>query len=162
MPNGARGLGRGMPGGGPYGPGPLLRALDSDGDGTISEREIAAATDALLALDANADGVLTPEELRPAPASGPGDPPRAARGGLTSEELFNRLDTDGDGLISKVEAPARMLQRWDTHDADGDGFIDPEELAAVRQSARDRAGNGTGDPNAKRPRGGRSRHGGRR
>src|SRR5438132_10368058 len=55
----------------PGGPGgvrpvnPLVRALDTDGDGEISAVELQNATTALKALDRNGDGKLTEDELRP-------------------------------------------------------------------------------------------------
>ncbi len=45
---------------------PLMAALDADGDGAVSEAEIASAAQSLRALDADGDGGLTPDELRPA------------------------------------------------------------------------------------------------
>jgi Ca2+-binding EF-hand superfamily protein len=62
-----RGFGRGR------GPGmdPLLRALDRNRDGVLSEDEIAGAPDALKTLDANGDGELSADELRPMPGRGP-------------------------------------------------------------------------------------------
>jgi Ca2+-binding EF-hand superfamily protein len=61
-----RGFGRGR------GPGmdPLIRALDLNRDGILSEDEIAGAPDALKALDANGDGQLSGDELRPMPGRG--------------------------------------------------------------------------------------------
>ena len=72
--------GPGGPGGPPFPPpppfvSPLLRALDTDRDGTLSAEEIAGAAKALKALDRNGDGALTPDELRP-PGPGPGPGPR--------------------------------------------------------------------------------------
>jgi Ca2+-binding EF-hand superfamily protein len=69
-----RGEGEGRGFGWGRGPGmdPLVRALDRDRDGVLSEEEIAAAADALKALDANGDGLLTGDELRPMPGRGPG------------------------------------------------------------------------------------------
>ncbi len=49
---------------------PVIAALDTDHDGTISAAELAAAPDSLKALDKDGDGALSPEELRP-----PGPPP---------------------------------------------------------------------------------------
>jgi Ca2+-binding EF-hand superfamily protein len=49
---------------------PLLRALDADADGALSESEIAGAPDALKTLDVNGDGQLAAEEFRPAPMRG--------------------------------------------------------------------------------------------
>jgi len=65
---GREGFGRGR--GGPMGD-PLMRALDADRDGVLSESELARAADALRTLDANRDGQLSSDEFRPAPG-GPG------------------------------------------------------------------------------------------
>ena len=56
------GFGRGRRGGIPD---PLLRALDTDRDGSLSAEEIAGAPAALATLDTNADGRLSNDELRP-------------------------------------------------------------------------------------------------
>ena len=45
---------------------PLMAALDADGDGTVSEAEVAAAAQSLRELDRDGDGRLTAPELRPA------------------------------------------------------------------------------------------------
>ncbi len=44
---------------------PLLTALDTDGDRTISASELSDSTQSLKTLDKNNDGVLTRDELRP-------------------------------------------------------------------------------------------------
>ncbi len=49
---------------------PLMRALDIDGDGTLSAKEIRAATKALKKLDLNRDGSVTPDELVAKPPMG--------------------------------------------------------------------------------------------
>lgn len=48
----------------PFGPGPVLHALDADGDGTLSAEEMDGAPAALRALDEDGDGVLSVEEIR--------------------------------------------------------------------------------------------------
>ena len=50
--------------------------------------------------------------------------------GLPPEELLRQFVRNGDGKISRDEAPPRSLQRWDQVDTDHDGFITPEELEA--------------------------------
>lgn len=47
--------------------GPLLRALDSNGDKLLSATEIDMAATALRTLDSNGDGTLSLQELRPSP-----------------------------------------------------------------------------------------------
>jgi hypothetical protein len=56
----------------PHGPphSPLMAALDTDKDGTLSADEIANASESLKKLDKNGDGKLTPDEYRPAPRDG--------------------------------------------------------------------------------------------
>lgn len=60
-------------------------------------------------------------------AGGPGaGGPGGGRGNLM------RLDTDGDGKISREEAPEQMKSRFDTLDANGDGFLDQSDFEAMR------------------------------
>jgi hypothetical protein len=60
-------------------PPPVIAALDSDRDGTISPDEMQNAPESLKSLDKNEDGELSPEELHPhgpPPPGGPGDSPQ--------------------------------------------------------------------------------------
>lgn len=73
-PDGKKGDKPKGPGGPPPGPRPvppLIKALDSDADGTLSAAELAGAPESLKALDKNGDGELSPDELHPK-----GPPPR--------------------------------------------------------------------------------------
>jgi Ca2+-binding EF-hand superfamily protein len=45
---------------------PVITALDTDRDGTLSAGELEGAPESLKTLDKNADGELSPDELRPA------------------------------------------------------------------------------------------------
>lgn len=51
-------------------------------------------------------------------------------------DWFARLDSDGDGMISRDEFMAPALKRFDRADADGDGIVTPEERAAAREARR--------------------------
>lgn len=76
-----------------------------------------AAAMACLALAAGA--ALAEEPMR-------GPPP---------EERWNALDTDGDGSLSRAEAEAGapgMARNFERFDADADGRVTREEIAAAR------------------------------
>ena len=49
-------------------------------------------------------------------------------------EQFKKLDTNGDGKISKAEAQAnapRLYEHFDQLDTNKDGFLTPDELKAA-------------------------------
>jgi Ca2+-binding EF-hand superfamily protein len=54
---------------------PLIKALDTNGDGSLSPEEMEQAPETLKILDKNKDGTLSPEEMKPA------GPPPAPPGG---------------------------------------------------------------------------------
>lgn len=56
-------------------------------------------------------------------------------------------DTDGDGRVSRAEAPERMQAFFDRIDTNGDGFID----AAENNAARQRMQSGGGPPGSGPP-----------
>ena len=97
---------------------PLLNALDSDHDGTISAAEIAAASQSLLTLDKNGDGEITADEMRVQQQS----PQERV------DHMLSEWDTDKDGKISKAEAPDRMQQQFESIDTNHDGVLDKDEL----------------------------------
>ena len=59
---------------------------------------------------------------------------RGGRAGRQGGQMSNlaQMDRNGDGKISKDEAPQRMQQRFDRFDTNGDGFIDSDEMEALR------------------------------
>ena len=94
-------------GGGPAGSGgfmrmfPVMAALDTDGNGEISESEIKGAVAALKKLDKNKDGKLTEDELRPSfGGRGGSNAGRQNRGGQQGRPSFqggDRPSTRGEG-----------------------------------------------------------------
>lgn len=63
-------------------------------------------------------------------AQGGADAAGKPAGGFDPATIITRLDKDGDGLISKEEAPDRMKERFDSMDTDKDGKLSKEEFAA--------------------------------
>jgi Ca2+-binding EF-hand superfamily protein len=148
----------GEPGpGGP--PGGLFAVLDTDHDGQLSTSEIVAAGSVLLRMDRNGDSRLTPDEVftrtgGPPPGAPrgegrpfdrprePGGPPRAGDrppGGPGPEAFRERLreaDRNGDGKLSKDEAPDQLKENFDRADANGDGVLDETELRAAFERLR--------------------------
>ncbi|MEE4117695.1 MAG: calcium-binding protein [Paracoccaceae bacterium] len=118
---------------GPRGDRPDFATLDADGDGRITEAEMAARRDAVLAerfaaMDADGDGAVTLQEMREAPAA------------RFAARMLERFDADGNDAISRDELKAgaddrrhargdRMFGRLD---ADNDGAISAEEFAEMR------------------------------
>ncbi|HEX7402899.1 MAG TPA: EF-hand domain-containing protein [Usitatibacter sp.] len=104
-----------------------LKQADTNGDGMIS-REEAKALPRIAAhfdeIDANHDGQITADELRAF---------HQMHGAKRSGAMFKKLDTDGDGRISRAEAQAapRLAANFDAIDANKDGFITMEEMAAA-------------------------------
>lgn len=63
----------------------------------------------------------------------------------TTSDLFNKLDSNRDQLVSLAEAhPVSALSKnWSRYDGNGDGSLDPREFSAFEQSAAN-AANTTG------------------
>jgi len=61
----------------------------------------------------------------------------------TLQERLKAADANGDGLIDKAEAEAklpRIAKRFDTLDANGDGKLSPDEMRAAGQKLAERRG----------------------
>lgn len=144
--------------GGPRGP-VFMRLLDTDRDGRISKSEWAKASEIFGQLDANGDGELDPRELMGPPPEEmspdrermerrdarprPGEP--AAGPG---RQFFDRLDANGDGKISRDEAPPRLRDRFNRIDANNDGSITPDEFRNAAPPGNPPGGRPEGEPNS--------------
>lgn len=107
----------------------------------------APATGQPAGSEGGAPGSAGPGSASPggAPAAGaPGAGARRPGGGRPNPEtLIANSDADGDGKLSESEAPEQMKANFADIDADKDGFLTKEELAA-RFAARQGAGGGPG------------------
>jgi Ca2+-binding EF-hand superfamily protein len=107
-----------------------FKQADTNGDGMISRDEAKALPRILKhfdEIDANHDGQITADELRAFHQAHRGEH------GKDHGAFFKKLDTDGDGRISRAEAQAapRLAERFDAIDANKDGYITKEELQAA-------------------------------
>ena len=122
--------------------GMMMRA-DTDHDGVITRAEAMAEADTRFAkLDTNGDGQVAPDEKQAmrqamqARMAAAGRTPPAGHGG--GERWGQHGDADGNGVITKADAEARAMKRFDRMDANHDGRIDKTELANLREMGRER------------------------
>ena len=128
---------------GPGGGGPpkrvFLEALDLDGDGQLSAAELAAASTSLLKLDKSGDGQITPVEYNPRLQD------KTAASDL--EQRLMLLDKNGDGVLTADEVPERMKAMFDRGDANHDGKLTKDEIAAMSGKMADPQGRPVGRGN---------------
>lgn len=140
----------GFPGGMGFGPGGRgpggfdIATFDADGDGIVTEDEVAAEAEArFAAADTDGNGGLSAEEMVAAREAA-----RLEQMTARSEAAVERMDDDGDGLLQAAEIEARaprLAPLFDRLDADGDGGISQAEVDAARaQMGPDGGGRGRG------------------
>ena len=98
-----------------------LKAMDKNGDGTITRAEFRGPAAAFARLDPDGDGKVA---LPSRPAEAPSTAPNRLR-------RLRAMDQDGDGAIQRAEftGPAPAFDRLDVN---GDGVLDRKDFAAAR------------------------------
>jgi len=100
----------------------FLQSFDENGDGQISKTEFLKAYETMFEImDVSGDGKIDTREMRRDPARTFSSRARWAAGTIT------RYDTDGDGKLSKDEAPF-WTRAFTRADANKDGLVDKREL----------------------------------
>jgi Ca2+-binding EF-hand superfamily protein len=103
----------------------MYQRLDTNRDGKISREEWRGRAEGFAKLDTNADGFLTPEEMQAGRFQRDGSARRGPR----------MMDQNHDRQVSRDEwkGPAEVFDRLDTNH---DGSLTREEFAAGRQHDR--------------------------
>lgn len=117
--------------------------LDADDDGKISATEADADTifdGDFAAMDGDADGFVSDAEYRTFAKvdTAQGATNAASHSSVVQRDTWSRLDTDGDGRISAVEADADagIDVSFPAMDSDSDGFVTDAEFRAHAKATR--------------------------
>ena len=109
----------------------MWQKADTNKDGAIDRTEFAAqGTDRFKALDADGDGFITEAEM-----TAFHDAMRAkhdAKQGEMGEKFLKRFDKNSDGKVAADEWPKDGKLKFEKADANGDGNVTAEEMAALR------------------------------
>lgn len=108
----------------------LIERRDRDGDGQLSRGELPESISASFGrLDLDGNGFMDVEEAQKLDSrqrAGPREPTRR-----TLVRVVGLMDTDGDGVLQKKEAPLPVQRAFEQFDRNGDGAIDLDEARAV-------------------------------
>lgn len=115
-----------------------FQLVDLDGDGMISADEAAVRHEETFAIiDANDDDTLTLDEYLAVRFGGgphgPGLGPRRAEMDERKRARFKSMDTNGDGIIQKLEFLKSGEEQHKAADTDGDGKVSIWDYRAARR-----------------------------
>jgi Ca2+-binding EF-hand superfamily protein len=116
----------------------MLQQMDTNSDGRISLDEYVAAAGARFkSIDTQNKGSIDAADIASSPAA-------VERIDHRAESIVKRLDTAGNGYVTKDEVLAAAQNRFARMDANGDGKLTPDELSSPRESHGDRHGKAGG------------------
>lgn len=125
--------------------GDKFKEMDANGDGRATHEEYTSNVQARFAkIDANGDGSIAAAEwtaAREKPKKNPlkfweKDEPEPAGPALSPTGKLGPADANSDGQITRAEYEAEAETMFTTLDADHDGALTEQELAAADQAAQ--------------------------
>lgn len=106
-----------------------FKMMDANGDGKITRAEHATAAKKMFTeCDANRDGIVTAAEMD---ASMKSQGQKPARDDKTSAEKIQVIDQNGDGQLTTAEHEAGSEKMFARMDTDGDGALSKTECDAA-------------------------------
>ncbi|WP_293976074.1 signal transduction protein [Sphingomonas sp.] len=105
-----------------------LAAQTTSADGMTLDQFRAAARPRMMALDSNGDGRISEKEFE----ARPGAPKATGRRAKLAGRIFGRLDTNDDGALDSGEMDAMLAKRFERMDTDGNGTLSAAEREAAR------------------------------
>ncbi|MBI4996324.1 MAG: EF-hand domain-containing protein [Rhodocyclales bacterium] len=112
----------------------LFTSLDSDGDGKVTRDEMSSGLKSLMdSLDSQFQSMRMNQAMG-GMGSMPPPPPPENDAGFTKEELQSQLDEIGSSDSNRSSLISKVIENFDTADADGDGKVSFKEAMAYQQS----------------------------
>jgi Ca2+-binding EF-hand superfamily protein len=115
----------------------MIEVLDRNGDKKLSPDEFPPQhRDAFVKFDLDGSGhfdLKEAEEIDARRRNAEASDERGPKGGRTVARTVELMDTDGDGLLQKREAPLQMQRAWERFDLNGDGAVDMQEATTPRK-----------------------------
>jgi Ca2+-binding EF-hand superfamily protein len=106
-----------------------FESMDTNNDGKISQDEFTAASSRMFdKMDTNKDGKVTAAEMTAAHQQITGK--KAEKGELNATDKIKKFDTNGDGVLSADEHEAASRTMFEKMDTDHDGHLTKAELKA--------------------------------
>lgn len=140
-----------------------MEIIDTDGDGAISRSEFQRVAERMQGASKKFAGKGDPGQERPEGNGKPGESRSKGKAekkskfakkggdGRDPEELFSRMDRNGDGKLAKDELRGPLAENFDRLDANGDGFVTKDEIRNAMATFRRKQGDGKGPGKSRGP-----------